>query len=530
MVVEAFRGVGKSWITSAFVCWCLLMNPQYEILVVSASKTRADEFSTFTLRLIMELDVLAHLRPDPNIHRVSRVAFDVAPHGASHSPSVKSVGITGQIAGSRADIIIPDDIEVPNNSATQMMRDKLSEAIKEFDAVLKPGGRIIFLGTPQNYESIYNKLEERGYTMRVWPAQVPDPQRVQMYGPRLAPMIAEMVGKLPTGSSTDSKRFTDADLAERRASYGASGFALQFMLDTTLSDALRYPLKQSDLVVMGLDYDQAPLRVVWGSGPQLQHKDLPNLGFTGDFLHAPMAFGDADENGLKFAPYTGCVMFVDPAGRGADETSYGIVKNLHGQLFATEVVGLIGGYEDATLERIGRAALRHGVNVMLVEENFGDGMFTQLLKPVLARVGWKGVIEEVHSVGQKELRIIDTLEPLMNRHKLIIDKRVIEQDFASIQEMQRDRGETAVQYSLMYQLTHITRERGALRHDDRLEALAGACRYWVEQVGRDQDQALEAHREALRDKEIAQFMSAYHKLHGGYRARNPNSYRLKRRR
>ncbi|CAB4165226.1 hypothetical protein UFOVP823_20 [uncultured Caudovirales phage] len=506
LVIEAFRGVGKSWITSAFVCWCLLIDPQCEILVISASKQRADEFSTFTLRLIQELPILAHLRPDPNTQRMSRVAFDVAPHQASHSPSVKSIGINGQIAGSRANIVILDDVEIPNNSATQMMRDKLSEQIKEADAVVKPGGRIIYLGTPQTYESIYNRLEERGYEIRVWPAQVPDEKRLKSYGSRLAKHVTKMIGVKPVGTSTDPKRFTDADLAERRASYGNSGFALQFMLDTTLSDANRYPLKQADLVVMALDLEQGPLAVVWGSGPTLALKDIPNLGFTGDFLHGPMAFGESGENGMKFSSYTSAAMFIDPAGRGADDTAYAIVKELHGQLFAAEARGLDGGYDDATLEKLANAAIRHRVNTILIEKNFGDGMFTQLLRPVLLRKGWAGAIEEIHSTGQKELRVIDTLEPLMNRHKLVIDKRLAEDDFQSTREREGVKGETSIQYSLFYQLTHITRDRGSLRHDDLVEALAGACRFFVDRVNRDQDKAMAQHIDALRDKEIAEFV------------------------
>ena len=137
MIIEAFRGVGKSWLTSAYVVWLLYMNPQLNILVVSASKSRSDDFTTFTLRLINEIEVLAHLRPKPD-QRQSKISFDVAPAAASHAPSVKSVGISGQLAGSRADVIVADDIEVPNNSMTQGMRDKLSEAVKEFDAILEP--------------------------------------------------------------------------------------------------------------------------------------------------------------------------------------------------------------------------------------------------------------------------------------------------------------------------------------------------------------------------------------------------------
>ena len=37
------------------------------------------------------------------------------------------------LTGSRADIIIADDVETSGNTQTQFMRDKLSEAIKEFE-------------------------------------------------------------------------------------------------------------------------------------------------------------------------------------------------------------------------------------------------------------------------------------------------------------------------------------------------------------------------------------------------------------
>ena len=191
LVIEAFRGVGKSWITSAFVCHQLLLNPQRNILVVSASKSRADDFSTFTQRLIGEMPLLSHLIPRDN-QRHSKISFDVAPALASHAPSVKSMGITGQLTGSRADLIIADDVESANNSQTQLMRDRLGETVKEFDAIIKPEvGRIIFLGTPQTEMSLYNDLEERGFKTRIWTALYPDKQQRIGYGHKLAEMIVD---------------------------------------------------------------------------------------------------------------------------------------------------------------------------------------------------------------------------------------------------------------------------------------------------------------------------------------------------
>ena len=124
-VIQGFRGVGKSWICSAFVVHQLLLDPQKNILVVSASKNRADDFSTFTLRIIHEMEILGHLKPNDK-QRFSKISFDVGPAQASHAPSVKSLGITSQLTGSRADIIVADDVEVPNNSRNRSRSLKLS--------------------------------------------------------------------------------------------------------------------------------------------------------------------------------------------------------------------------------------------------------------------------------------------------------------------------------------------------------------------------------------------------------------------
>src|SRR5262249_34990700 len=145
-----------------------------------------NEFSTFMKQLIFDMPLLAFLRPRPD-QRQSTIAFDVGPAKPDPSPSVKSVGINGQLTGSRANVIIADDIEIPHNSDTQGKRDKILELVKEFDAVIKPGGRIIYLGTPQTEQSIYNELPKRGYVIRIWPSRFP--KSVDRYGTRLAPYI-----------------------------------------------------------------------------------------------------------------------------------------------------------------------------------------------------------------------------------------------------------------------------------------------------------------------------------------------------
>ena len=100
-IIEAFRGVGKSWITSAYVVWKLRLDPNRKFMVLSASKDRADNFTTFCLRLIQEIPVLQCLIPQDS-QRCSKLSFDVAPAKPDQAPSVTSKGIFSQITGSRA--------------------------------------------------------------------------------------------------------------------------------------------------------------------------------------------------------------------------------------------------------------------------------------------------------------------------------------------------------------------------------------------------------------------------------------------
>lgn len=500
-VIEAFRGVGKSWVTSAFVCWVLYCDPQKKIMVVSASKQRADDFSTFTLRLIHEIEVLKHLIPRDD-QRSSKVAFDVGPAKPDHSPSVKSVGITGQLAGSRADLIVADDIEIPNNSATQVMREKLLEAVKEFDAVLKPGGRIVYLGTPQTEQSLYNVLPERGYVVRIWPARYPDEDKLSKYGNKLAPFIMDAMARdeCCIGKPTDPRRFSDEDLTERELSYGRSGFALQFQLDTSLSDADRYPLKLKDLIVHPLDNFRGPSDLAWGGAPDLVYEGVPNVGLQGDRFHRP-AFVSRD-----YAEYEGSVMFVDPSGRGKDETAYAIVKMLHGRLFLVDIGGYLDGYSPDTLTAILMAARRHNVNFILTEPNYGGGMFTSLLKAKSQEIYPVTIEEAKWSQAQKEKRIIDTLEPVMNQHRLVISPEVIEKDYQSTEGLPN---EDVQRYRLFYQMTRITADKGSLLRDDRLDALAGAVAYWVESMNRDTEQAALQYKERLIDQELEKFLANF---------------------
>ena len=485
--ISAFRGVGKSWITAAFVLWTLYNDPDKKIMVISASKERADNFSIFCQKLIIDIPWLHHLRPKGDDQRWSRISFDVGPAAPHQAPSCKSVGITSQMTGSRADLMCFDDVEVPLNSATDMQREKLLQLITEAEAILTPkkSSRILFLGTPQSTFTVYRKLAERAYKPFVWPARYP--KSIANYEGLLAPELEEDIAndKAESWTPTDS-RFTDLDLTEREASMGRSNFMLQFQLDTTLSDEEKFPLKFRDLIVTPLG-EECAARYVWSADPRYVIKDLNPVGLPADRFYAPMFIEE------RAVPYSETIISIDPSGKGADEGVACCLSQANGYIFLREVRAYKEGYSDSTLLDIISLAKRYNATKLVIETNFGDGMFTELLKRHAIDQHLFADLEEVRATTRKEERIIDTLEPVMNQHKLIVDPKVFEWDYKSNPDQPPEK---RLEYMLMYQLSRMCRDKGAVRHDDRADGLALGVKYFIDAVAQSAQEQIR-----LREKE-----------------------------
>lgn len=469
--IQAFRGVGKSWITGAFVLWTLFNDAEKKIMIISASKERADNMSIFLQKLIIETAWLKHLQPKGDDSRWSRISFDVncAPHQA---PSVKSVGITGQLTGSRADLMILDDIEVPGNSLTELMREKLLQLCTEAESILTPksDSRIMYLGTPQTTFTVYRKLAERSYRPFVWPSRIP--RSIANYEGLLAPQLqSDIDNGAKAWSVTDPDRFTEEDLIEREASMGRSNYMLQFQLDTTLSDAEKFPLKCADLIVTSVNPVNAPDAIIWCSDPKNVIKELPTVGLPGDYFYSPMQL-QGDWN-----PYTETICSIDPSGRGSDETAAAYISQRNGFLYLHQMRAYRDGYSDSTLLDILRGCKKYNVTKLVIETNFGDGIVSELFKKHLQQTKQAIDIEEVRANVRKEDRIIDSLEPVLNQHRLVVDRKVIEWDFASNPD---EAPESRLLYMLFYQMSRMCREKGAVKHDDRLDCLAQGIKYFTD--------------------------------------------------
>ena len=479
--IQAFRGVGKSWITGAFVLWTLFKDPEKKIMIISASKERADNMSIFLQKLIIETPWLSHLQPKSDDARWSRISFDVlcSPHQA---PSVKSVGITGQLTGSRADLMILDDVEVPGNSMTELMREKLIQLCTEAESILTPkdDSRIMYLGTPQTTFTIYRKLAERSYRPFIWPSRYP--RDITPYEGLIAPQLQEDIdnGAEPW-ETTDPDRFDNEDLLEREASMGRSNFMLQFMLDTSLSDAEKFPLKCADLVVTSVNATTAPDNVIWCSDRQNVIKDLPTVGLPGDYFYSPMQLQG------EWTEYDETICSVDPSGRGTDETAAAYISQKNGFLYLHEMRAYRDGYSDNTLLDILRGCKKYGASKLVVETNFGDGIVSELFKKHIQQTKQFIDIEEVRANVRKEDRIIDALEPILNQHRLVVDRGVIEWDYSSNKDCP---SESRLLYMLFYQMSRMCRMKGAVKHDDRLDCLAQGVKYFTDAMGISAQEAI----------------------------------------
>lgn len=513
--VLAYRGHGKSWATSFLVAWLCLRNwvlregePDINIVVTSGEKSKSEGFSTFTRDLFYKVPPLAPLIPsDPS--RWSMTDFDISGAIPSQVASVAARTVFGRMAGDRADVIIGDDLELPQNAETPGQREKLARRAADFTSILKPGGEIILLGTPHTEESYYNGLSEQHYRRRIWPGRYPNPAKVENYRGDLAPFIGDALASDPKlgtgwgldgtlGAPTEPTRFDEVRL-QLEESQGRARFAMQWMLDTTLSDVERYPLKLRDLIVCDLDYEAGPEHPIWSSDTTYLRGDLSMVGFRGDGWHRPMGYRTGVDGNKRVGPYSGVVCAIDPSGKGTNETAWAIVASMGGFLYLLEHGADVRGYDDPVLAKIMTACRRAKCATVVYEENYGGGMFGSVLAGYFARHGFSAGIEPIKAGVQfKEARILDVLEPVFASHRLVVAPRCISDDAAG-------EGEAGHTRKLWYQATRLQRLKGALAFDDRVDALAMAVGYWTAQMHVVQETFV-AEREAQeRSRAIAEF-------------------------
>lgn len=485
-ILMAFRGASKSYVTTAFGVCCLRRDRTERILVTSATAKFAGGIATFAYSMVRGFDWLADMKPGSD-QRQSALAFDVAGAPAAKDESFASEGIFGQITGRRATKIIGDDLETPNTSETETARADLRKRMGEFGAIILPGGSIYLLGTAQTEDTVYKEYaEEKGFELRIYPIVYPtpdaDPKKDELvkYGPRLAPFISKALAANPelAGTSTEPSRFTELDILARRKLWGRTEFDRQFKMFMDAGVGKGNPLKLRDLIVMEIpaprpsDPDfRLPSEIVYNPMPS-NRWDIQVDSLTGDsHLYGP---AEAD----IWVPAEQVVMFIDPSGTGKDETTWTIGAGLLGRVFALMQGADTEGFSAPVMRRIAADAKRWRVTTIVIEKNFGQGMFGELLFPHLQDIQWAcEIVEETAGQQMKERRIVGTLEPLMTDHRLVVAAEMLrtdfEVDYEDIEAVKRR------YHRLTYQLTRMTSQKDCVPFNDRVDGLSGLAKHFI---------------------------------------------------
>lgn len=495
-IVRGYRGLSKTWITAAYVLWRLPRNPNERVLFVSASKGHCRQTMHMIRQWMNTVPFLRVLAPKQelragDIHRKWRDStdeIDVGPSEADRVPSITAMGIESHIPGIRPTIIISDDIETPENVITIENRSNLKNRAEQLEFTLSPGGDVIYLGTPYCEDTVYDHLSSRRageshdiYDMRTWPVKYPTKDELV---PRMSPMLQKDLdsGRAKPGDFVWPERhgeeYCRSLVTTRR------GFKMQMMLISDLGEAYKYPLKVADLIIFPVHRDKAPVSIAWGqktNSGSTACQDIPSPGFGEDRFYGPIM---VDERWKEYSVTKG---YIDPAGAGLrnpDEMALAIIGELHGTLFLKHVDGVRGGPTHENLTKFVLALRDHGATEVAIEENFGGAMLIRLIEPIIRRYavnlrkdgtsedsrfprGWNCLLTGIHSSAQKEIRIIDSLEPVMVQHRLVVDRKV------------------AFDTTLMSQLVRITRERKSLEHDDRIEAVATCAGQFLDFLHQD---------------------------------------------
>lgn len=495
-MVQAQRGEAKSTLAALYAVWSLVQNQQTRVLVVSAGESQASDVAVLIIRLIEHWPLLCWLCPDPSKgDRTSYEAFDVhhSLRRVDKSASVSCVGITANLPGKRADLLIPDDIESPKNSMTQPLRDTLLLLSKEFSAICADG-RILYLGTPQNKDSVYKSLPSRGFSIRIWPGRLPTDDEYERYAPgTVAPIIVKRMQDHPElrtgfgldgkkGASTDPARYSEEQLIEKELDWGPEGFALQYMLDTSLADEQRTKIKLSDMIFFGGTHESAPEKVLYEATNRtrivLEH---PVLGSC--ITYGPGSVAE------RYAPFSRNVMTLDPAGKGGDELAFAIGGACQSYVHLYGVGGLPGGLTEENIEELFDIAKSFNIHEMWVEQNMGAGVVSALLKQHAARLKITDLgFIDYPAIGQKERRIIDTIGPITRRHKLIVHQSAVEMDW---QYCKRHPESMRTSMSVFHQLGSITYDRNCLTHDDRADCVQKVVELCATSIAVDDDLASE---------------------------------------
>lgn len=474
MLIEAQRSQSKSTLLACAAVFWIIHMPSARIGVVMPKEEAAVDLCRLIIQTFELLPELAEtFLPDAGAgDRDSALKWDVhhSLKGVDKSATVFALSLFSNLQGKRMDYALLDDLESTKNGMTAEQRASVLSKAQDLNAICL--GRIVWLGTPQTENSVYFELAERGVHTYVWPGRYPTPREVPFYRGNLAPYIIRRIEANPdlqTGGGAQGDRgqvtcpeyLTEDIHRQLELSGGSAWYELQYMLNVTRSAANAKALRSRDVIVVE-DAPEFPVKVDKGMGPSYTVKHLSG-GKTHE-LSLPSSFSEERKTPVVRA-------YVDPAAGGSvsgDRTAFAVCGLVAGNVVILSYGSFPGGYNREGLYKLAEALMPHKPSSITIEKNMGYGAFKEVFQPILMEVaekhGFKPGVDDDLVKGQKELRIIDTLAPVLGRGSLWVTSRALSEEERYLEGIPAGKGAS---YSLWQQLASITRGRNSLLHDDK---------------------------------------------------------------
>lgn len=219
LLLMAFRSCGKSTLIGIYCAWVIYQNPNIRIIVMAADDILAQKMVR-NIRRILERHPLTKMLMPTKSDQWANDRFTVSRDMELRDPTVMARGLTSNVTGARSDMIIYDDVEVPNTSSTKEAREELRHRLDETRFLLTPGGVQLYVGTPHCYDTIYATCDT---------TQQADQGRAYLDG------FYDF--KLPiyddNGNSVWPDRFPNHDIESLKKQVGPNKFESQMMLRPT---------------------------------------------------------------------------------------------------------------------------------------------------------------------------------------------------------------------------------------------------------------------------------------------------------
>lgn len=432
LLLLVFRDSGKSTLSALYCAWLLSSDPDVRIMVLSADHALATKMTRNVRGILLR-------------HRLTGGLLDARPEcwaadqltvrrtRVSRDPSLLARGIAGNFTGCRADVIVCDDVEVPNTSDTEEKRRLLRERLRELSFVLVPGGLQLFIGTPHAHNSIYAETARRDLTE-------PEP-----FLARFRRLTVPLVRA--NGEQRWKERFTDHDVDRLMEGGGPAKFRSQLQLLPTSPEDLRL---DPDALV---PYD-SPATLV-----SVQSRDVLRIAGRRMVSAAAAwdpAYGRPDRGDSSVV----AAVFID------DEGHYW----LHAIEYLAPEPGPAAETDQATAlcRAVAAFLAQNHLPSITVETNGIGGFLPALLRQELRRAGIGASVIQRASTVPKHRRILEAFDPLLAARRLHVHRSVLASPF--LDEMRawrpgrrcRDDGLDAVATCLLAEPVRLPLVRGRL--------------------------------------------------------------------